>query len=437
MCWIFGSLFLALLCLGVNGSQSLYDLQWLPCTFMDEDVRKNEEGHIETEYITRRAVLQFGNVGDEPLHPTSVTFLVAASKVDMRRYLKGSEDELQCEIRRYSAGRIVTRWPQDHDVWFTATLHSDGLFAITTFLKHTTTATAEGQVDFLQWITIHDGDFLTTSAAMFLLTRTPSVEVGFLKEPTLHCQYGVDHDLPRVTVVWKKHGERGELFSYSSRSGKSEGSGVSVRAIAAGNVSVKLPPTNKHSEGTYVCSVTVPPLNGSHAIPLTLREEPSVSVNVGSSLSAVAGERRKLICYAERYYPLDANIEWYREAPGGGPSLLTDVTMFSHQRHKDGTYSHSAFFYLKPSVKDSGDTYTCRVSHKSLLAPIEKSVSLTVTDPGSSWWSIKSVVVITAMLFIFCYAFPRFLKERKAAKMFLLLLRSSRSSTFREKMWSV
>lgn len=90
------------------------------------------------------------------------------SKVDMRRYLEGDEDALQCEIRRYSTGGIVLRWPitgaQDYDVWFTCTIrHTKGLFIITTFLRHTPATPAQGQVDYLQWITVNDRDLLTTS----------------------------------------------------------------------------------------------------------------------------------------------------------------------------------------------------------------------------------------------------------------------------------
>jgi len=162
---------------------------------VDEEVHINEEGHTETKYIHREAVIQFGNVGDSPLHPT-ITFLITGkgkllevvtllflflfnilclcvvshkgSKVDMRRYLEGDEDTLHCETRRYSTGGIVMRWPitgaQDHDVWFTCTIrHTQGLFAITTFLRHTPTASAGGQVDYLQWITVNDRDLLTTS----------------------------------------------------------------------------------------------------------------------------------------------------------------------------------------------------------------------------------------------------------------------------------
>lgn len=75
---VFTDLFL-FFCPGVNGSKSVHDLQWLPCQFVDEKVHINEEGHTETKYIHREAVLQFGNVGDSPLHPT-ITFLITGKQ---------------------------------------------------------------------------------------------------------------------------------------------------------------------------------------------------------------------------------------------------------------------------------------------------------------------------------------------------------------------
>ncbi|KAL1267313.1 hypothetical protein QQF64_032676 [Cirrhinus molitorella] len=426
MFWTFDGLLLALLCLGVNGSQSLYDLQWLSCRFVDEKVHINKEDHIETEYITRAAVLQFGKVGDRSSHPTITTFLVTASKVDMRRYLEGAEDKLQCEIHRYSTGRIKTRWPtagaQDHDVWFTSTIrHSEGLFVTKTFLRHTTVAPVapdEEQMDFLQWETINDGDLLTMSAAMVFLSKTPSVDVGLFKEPDLDCRFAVDHALPHATVEWKlqQHGRRTDLFSYSSRTGKTEGNGVALKAIAAGNVSYKLRSTSTHSEGTYICSVMVPPLNGSHDIPLRISEQPHVSINVGSTLSMKLGEVQMLKCDAERYYPLDVDIKWYRETPDGSPTPPLKVRHSSHERHRDGTHSVSAFFYLKPSMEESGYKYTCSVSHKSLLSPIYKSFTLRVTDPDSTLWYIAKIGFIISMVVIICYMRPQYLGTKSGKK---------------------
>lgn len=110
---------------------------------------------------------------------------------------------------------------------------------------------------------------------MIVLTRTPSVAVGLMKEQTLHCQFAVDHKQANVTVEWRlqRRGERTKIFSYSSRSGKSEGTGVSVKAIGVGNASLKLPLITHASEGTYVCSVLIPPLFGSHDIALNIHGE--------------------------------------------------------------------------------------------------------------------------------------------------------------------
>lgn len=86
-----------------------------------------------------------------------------ASKVDMRRYLEGDKDSLECEIQRYNTKGIVMRWPglgaQEHDVWFTCILrNSQGLFHLTTFLRHT-----PAQEGFQERIEIGDRELLTTT----------------------------------------------------------------------------------------------------------------------------------------------------------------------------------------------------------------------------------------------------------------------------------
>ncbi|XP_072548126.1 tapasin-related protein [Salminus brasiliensis] len=424
---VFGGLFLAVLASGIGlcGSQSLQNVQWLPCQFVDESTHINAEGHKETQYHNRNGALQFGFSGDSPINPDVVTFLVITSKVDMRRYVEGSGgDMLQCEIRRYSTGGIVMRWPglgaQEHDSWFTCTLkHTEGLFVITTFLRYT-----PAQKSNQEWIQIADRELLTTSAAMVVLTRTPKVVVGFMKDQTLHCQFAVDHKQANVTVEWRlqRRGERTKLFSYTSRTGKTEGSGVSVKAIGAGNASLKLPPTSHTSEGTYICSVLIPPLYGSHDIPLSIQQAPRVSVNVGSALSLTLGKDQKVICDTEGYYPLDVNIEWLREPAGSSflPEILKNVLYSSHRHNKDGTYSLSAFFMLQPGLEESGYKYTCRVHHQALLTPIRKSFTLTVSEPDSVLWYVFSFGFILLMIGLLAWLVPQYMaaKKRSSSKAF-------------------
>ncbi|XP_030633458.1 tapasin-related protein-like [Chanos chanos] len=427
MIWTFNGLVLLLLFSDVLGSQSLSNVQWLPCQLIDEQVHKNEEGHTETQYRHRPAGLQFGQAGDKVLNKHVITFLVGASKADMRRYIEGEEETLQCEIRRYSTGGIQVRWPsqgaQDHDTWFSCTLrHSQGLFVITTFLRHTPAKPITASQDYLEWNPIEDNDVLTTSAVMLVLTRTPAVQVGLLKEQKLHCQFAVDHKLPNLTVEWRhtRRGDRTKLFSYVRSSGKADGSGASVKAIAAGDASLKLPLTKQTSEGTYVCSVYVPPLYGSHDITLSIMEPPRVSVNVDSTLSMTEGAERKVVCDAESYYPLDVVIEWLREPSSGSrlPEVLKNVLFSSHRHRQDGTYSLTAFFWMRPSLRDSGYRYTCRVSHPSLRVPIRKSFTLMVSEEISMFWygvglmTVVLLLVLVVMLYNLISARREFNKRK-------------------------
>ncbi|KAL2096456.1 hypothetical protein ACEWY4_008604 [Coilia grayii] len=386
------------------------EVSWLPCQFIDEHFEINEEGHRETKYEHRNAGLQFGQPGDSPVHSDVITFLVTGSKVDMRRHVKGGVDSLQCEVRRHSTGGIHVRWPghgaQEDDTWFTCTLrHAEGLFVITTFLRHSppsnpNAAPSESE----NWIPVADRETVSTTAAMLVLSNTPTVEVGLVKEQTLSCEFAVDHKSAQLTVEWRlqRRGERSKLFSYSSHTGQVEGSGVSAKAIGRGDASLKIPLTKHASEGTYTCSIYVPPLYGSHDIALHIMEPPRVSLNVGPDVSLAVGEEQRVACEAATYYPLDVRMEWLKEStvPGASrmPEVLKQVLFSSHRHHLDGTYSLSAFFLLRPAPQDSGYRYTCRVSHASLQMPVRKSFTLTVTENDSVLWYILPIAFIVVML---------------------------------------
>lgn len=387
-----------------------------------------DEGHRETKHIHRDAGLQFGHRGDSPVHSELITFLVTASKVDMRKYVGTGVDTLQCEIRRYNTSGIHVRWPglgaQEHDNWFTCTLrHSEGGFVVTTFLRHTpTTSEFDSQAEFERWIPVDDRETISTTSVMLLKTNTPTVDSNLLQQPRLNCEFAVDHKSAHLSVEWRvqKRGERSKLFSYSSRTGKAEGSGVNVKGLAKGDASITLSPTKQFSEGTYTCTVYVPPLYGSQEVSLQIFESPRVSLSVGSELMMTLGEERKVVCEAAGYYPLDVHIEWLREslAPGGSrmPEVLKVVMFSSHRHHLDGTFSLSAFFLLQARLQDSGYRYTCRVSHASLRVPIRKSFTLTVTEGSSFLWYVVVVTFILMMLGILVLLLSKLHKAREERK---------------------
>ncbi|TNN33739.1 Tapasin [Liparis tanakae] len=376
-------------------------LSWLPCQFTDEHVFLNPANLTETELRPREAALQFGQAGDAPLNPHAVTFLIAGSKLDLRRFLEETEAEhLDCELRRFSTDGRHARWPvtgaTGYNRWFSCTLrHAQGLFTVTGVLRQPTDQPAPGQHDYHSWPAIADGETLTTSVAVVIKTRTPSVRAALASQQKLHCQFAVDHRGPNVTVEWhrQRRGERTRLFSHGARSGRSEGAGVGPRGLAGGDASYGLPFARITSGGTYVCSVAIPPLFVSLDISLHIEEPPRVSLNVGPALSLQEGGERKVSCEAEGYYPLDVEMVWSVQDPaaldgrGGGappPQLLQNVLLSSHKRNHDDTYSLTAFFLLRAAPRDSGRRFTCSASHRSLRAPVRKSFVLTVEGERSS-----------------------------------------------------
>ncbi|XP_071327680.1 tapasin-related protein [Trachinotus anak] len=390
-------------------------MSWLPCQFIDENVFTNAEGHTETQLIHREAMLQFGQIGDAPVNPQAVTFLVTGgSKLDLRRYVKGVEaEQLECELRRYSTEGIHVRWPvhgvQEYNRWFTCNLkHSQGLLTVTGFLRQSSDQAPTGQQDYRSWPVIEDREILTTTVAMVVKTQTPSVTAGLRAQQKFHCQFALDHKGPNITVEWhfQHRGERNKLFSHNSRSGQTEGSGVGMKSLAGGDATYTLPFTKMSSEGTYICSVTVNPLFTSLDINLHIQEPPRVSLNIGPTLVLQEDGEQKVICDADNYFPLDVEIVWYEQdsAKSGQrvgaplPKQLQNVLLSSHKHNNDQTYSLSAFFYLKAQLKDSGKQYTCSVSHRSLRVPIKKSFILTVEEPGSLGFTLFVGVIMVTLL---------------------------------------
>ncbi|XP_031587579.1 tapasin [Oreochromis aureus] len=393
--------------------------QWLPCQFTDEHVFTNNEGHTETRLIHREAMLQFGQKGDAPVNQNAITFLITGSKLDLRRYVEGMEEEqLECELRRYSTEGIYVRWPamgaQEYNHWFLCTLrHSRGLFTVAGFLRHPSDQPPPGEQDYRKWPPIPDREVLTTTVAMAIKTKTPSVKAGLMSQQKLHCQFDVDHKGGNITVEWhwQHRGERNKLFSYTSRTRHTQGSGVGVKALATGDATYTLPLSKMSSEGTYICSVSVNPLFGSVDINLHIEEPPRVSLNVGPTFSLLDGQEQKVVCEANSYYPLDVEIVWYEQDPAASgqrvgaplPKVLDNILLSSHKHNQDRTYSLSAFFYLKASLRQSGRQFTCSVSHHSLKVPIKKSFILNVEEPRSWMFNIALglfAIVLLVILFV-------------------------------------
>lgn len=372
-------------------------ISWLPCNFIDENVFYNSEGYVETKHSNREAMLQFGQRGDSAINPNAVTFLITSSKLDIRRFFENvdSIDQLSCDLQRFSTEGIHVRWPvrgeHEYNRWFTGKIKdSKSHITVLSFIRQSTAQPPTGEHDYRNWTAIEDREILTTTVVMVMKTQTPHIKASLGSKQTLDCHFHIDHKAANAAIEWHKRGERTSLFSHSAQTGQSQGSGVAPKKLTQGDASYLIPFTKMSNEGIYMCSVTVLPLHGSLEISLQIEESPKVSLNTGPSLTMTVGEEKKVICEAERYYPLDVDIQWTQqdEAEAGGrvgasvPKVMNNVLYSSHKPNSDRTVTLSAFFYLSPKLSDSGRQFTCSVSHQSLRVPIKKSFTLTVQEPS-------------------------------------------------------
>lgn len=409
MALILKILFYLYLCAGVQG---VLQLTWLPCQFIDERVSVNEKNETNTELIHREAMLQFGQKGDAPLNPRSITFLVTGSKLDMRRYIEGKDQEnLECELRKYSPADTHVRWPvqepNDYNFWFSVTIkHANGLFALTSLLRQPSVQPSSSQDNRNR--NILDGDVLTTMVVTVVKTQTPSLKAGIGVAKKLHCQFAVDHKGPNMTVEWNVqfHGERRQLFSHTGRTGHIEGRGVDLKSLAGGDASYTIPYTKATSKGSYICSVLVSPVFASVDISLQIEEPPRVTLNVGPVLTLTVGQDQKVTCEAGGYHPLDVDMVWHKNDPVVSgqrvgaplPTVLTNTLLSSHKHNSDMTFAVTSFFYLTASLSDSGKEFTCIVAHQSLRMPIRKSFVLNVVEPTSWGFTLIVAVIIIVLL---------------------------------------
>ncbi|XP_051934948.1 tapasin-related protein-like [Hippocampus zosterae] len=412
------------LCVGTHANP----LTWLPCLFSDYIVQVNNEGARDVQLLKRSSILQFGELGDSPVNPHAITFLVIVSKLDLRYYLKDMEADLvDCHIHRSNTNGVDVNWPDqtshEYICWFTITLtHTKGLFTVSGVLRYPCETPPSEQQDLTNWPAIEDRQTLITKVAVIMKTQTPTVTIGLGFQKKLHCKFAVAHKRPNMSVQWYQqyHGEQRNLFRHDSHSGESEGKGVDLRKLAGGDLSYTFPFTEVKHTGTYVCSVSVFPLSSSLEISLQIQESPQVSLSVGPTLTLQDGELKKVVCAADNYYPLDVDIAWYEQDPASSgqrvgvplPKALDNVLLSSHKNNMDKTYSLSGFFYLQASHTRSGNQFTCTVSHQSLRMPIKKRFVLIVEEP-TSWFFVLPVCSVLVILLSVLYFMLRHLHQAR------------------------
>ncbi|XP_065588280.1 tapasin-related protein-like [Cyrtonyx montezumae] len=371
----------------------------LPCVF---EMRKTIPLSNETETVLLNVRLQLPAAGRPQAESlpadTLPSFIVQEPSVDILQYTDEDIDMLDCRISPYSTANTQILWPgrevRAHglDTWFTCTIkHTAGKYAATAFLvqghedrEHQTA----GQ--------LHQGIAEQThvSAVLAVRTRLPRLRSALGSDAALDCAFAAD---PRVAVAvgWalRRRGRRERRITASS------GGRAEMLPEPRGNATLLLRRVEIGDEGTYICAVRAAALELEQAVQLQVTEQPTVTVNV-HSLSLVEGEQQKLVCDIRNYYPADIQAQWLREPRGAGqlPDSVPNVLSSSHRQSSNGTYSFSRFFLLTATLRDNGRTYTCRVEHASLRAPVRRSVTVAMREATSTSWLLLLLLSLTGCL---------------------------------------
>ncbi|KAM8977071.1 tapasin-related protein-like [Pelodytes ibericus] len=373
----------------------------IPClfqkTFQTDNLLADNTIKVTKDIIWLELRNKIGS-DEERFDSDGVRFIFEDSSLKLMQFFKGDADMLVCEIKSYYTDNIQILWPGTSvnamSLWFVATVkHKELHYQMKTFFYHVpATASVEDNVSLLdlsKTVGAHQA-----SAAFTLTIRTPVIRSKLKQDVILDCAFSVDHQAI-VKVTWslqRKGREDLKLLSYAGPTKPiqyySKNVVMQTEEVQKGNASILLRNVAVQSQGFYICSVSVASLFGDQKIHFEILESPVVDVNV-EFLSLEEGQKKKLVCTASSYYPLDVNIEWLREYKDRRllPKIVQNIVFSTHKNNNNGTYTLSSYFIFQASLQDNGAVFTCRVEHTSLRLPVKKSVAITVRE--STRWGFE------------------------------------------------
>lgn len=214
--------------------------------------------------------------------------------------------------------------------------------------------------------------------------------------PDVHVEWRVQHRGKGRKVLEMKtplEDTEGKVEIHAERSGSS----VSAEGVVSeGNASLSLSGLKVADEGTYICTVTIGQFHAQQVLQLSVIKLPEVSL---SDYKLVLKSDTTLSCHSSKYYPLDAQIEWYSRGPEDTDRVVFSgkASLSSHRRHGDGTFSVSSHLTVPPTVPP-GTEIICVVSHPALHAPLSETATVKSPEPDCYWW-VLGFLIITVLFF--------------------------------------
>lgn len=323
-----------------------------------------------------------------------------------------NEQEVMCEISRYTP-----RGSQDGSdpAYFMVSLTVEGVEFNSALILQTLTVQKD-QRTLIQnklGLPLSETGTLLTEVIFLVFSHVKAVSAPLRGDAVLHCGFK-QKDTPlaqEMGIEWRlQHRGRGrKVLEMKTKLDDVEGSTVVhaerrgssldvVQVINEGNASLSLTHLKVVDEGSYICTVNTGNFHCQQVIQLHVIQPPQVSLSE-EKLVLKTNSPQTLSCHSSKYYPLDAQMEWFFLAPTD-----TEPTVFphqgslsSHRQHGDGTFSLSSHLTVPPSITP-GTKIICVVSHPALDTHVSVSVVVESPEPDSYWWFV-GFLVVTVLFF--------------------------------------
>ncbi|KAK2844744.1 hypothetical protein Q5P01_011403 [Channa striata] len=334
----------------------------------------------------------------------------AIPNADVLLHADCNEREVMCEISSYSP-----RGSQESSdpAYFMVSLSVEGVEFSTVLILQTVTVEKD-QSTLVQnklGLPLSQSGTLPTEVIFLVFSHIKSVSAPLRGDVLVNCGFKqLETPLSQeVGIEWRlQHRGKGrKVFEMKTWLDEAQGNTVvheerkgssmdAAQVVADGNVSLSLNNLKVMDEGTYICTVSLGPFHAQQVIQLHIIQPPHVSL---SEEKLVLKSAQTLSCHCNKYYPLDAQMEWLYLSPSDTePKLFPNQgSLSSHRQHGDGTFSLSSYLTVPPTVSP-GTKITCRVSHIALDTPF--SVSVLVESPVTdSYWWVLGFLIITVLFF--------------------------------------
>ncbi|XP_047216187.1 tapasin-related protein isoform X2 [Girardinichthys multiradiatus] len=305
-----------------------------------------------------------------------------------------NEQEVMCEISRYTPRGLEEG---SDPAYFMVSLSVVGFDFSTSLILQTL------PVDKDQQTLVQNKLSLPLSQSGTLLTKDVLLNCGFKQEeiplaPEVGLEWRLQHrgkGRKVLEIKTKLDDTEGATVVHGERKGSSVDG---AQVLSEGNVSMSVTELKVVDEGTYICTVNLGHFHAQQIIQLHIIQPPQVSLSE-EKLFLSKSSPQTLSCHCAKYYPLEAQMEWFFLPPTETePKLFPNQgSLSSHRQHGDRTFSLSSHITVPPSFSP-GTKITCRVSHPALDEPLY--VSIVVESPQSdSYWWVLGFLVVTVLFF--------------------------------------